>query len=240
MKTKMRQKQFYFLAFLISVLILSCETRFADDIRTLVTGQVIDETGVGVPDVDVSVYTGRSSGSIFSGSSSSDMFLLGRNLSLSDGSFEVVSLFDRSSDFSIEFNGGEFYTTYAFLINTQDFTPEDLIFDLEDITLRKVGVVHFTISRESDQGNEIAYDFNFTGTECVEVFEDDLSEPIESYCHESRTLSRTLNDNRPNIDGSFSAPYNTEVEFTYSINGADPVTEVFTVNQNTYDINFTY
>ncbi|TXD81461.1 hypothetical protein ESY86_18180 [Subsaximicrobium wynnwilliamsii] len=227
-------------ALLLAGLVFSCETRFEDDIRVLARGSVVNESGAAVADAEIAVFTRRGTSSIFSGSSSSDEFLLGRNQSQSDGTFEVISLFDRDLDFSIQITLDEDHTNYAYLTSTVEYLPDDLVFDLETVTLKTIGTVLFNISRISEEGTSMAYSFNYKDTRCVAYFVDGELDPDQSYCLEPITINRVLNDNRPDIENSFRTPFGTEVEFTYSINDAAPITETFIVNQSTYEFNFTY
>ena len=52
----------------------------------------------------------------------------------------------------------------------------------------------------------------------------------ESDCYSQTSVFRTLNENTPNFSRSYSVVLNTEAQFTYSVNGSDPITELIQIN----------
>ncbi|TXE15403.1 hypothetical protein ES692_16865 [Psychroserpens burtonensis] len=232
----------HFFLILIPLLILSCEVRFAPDVRVQVKGMIISDTGEPISDAQISVYTRRSSGGYINapGPLGTDDYLLGRNYSNQDGTFEVTSLFDRDEDFSIVVFNENNYTNYSYTTSTVDYVPENLTFDLETLTLDRVATIDYNFTRTSVEGNTFQYIFNFRDTACLEYYVEGVVDSGLSYCYQNRTLNRTLNDNRPDIAGRFSSPYATVVDFTYSINEQDPITQTFTIDQDNYEFTFSY
>ncbi|WP_411766316.1 hypothetical protein [Winogradskyella sp. A3E31] len=229
-------------AFFIFLLILfNCEVRFEDDTRILIKGQTLDEQGSPIPDAEVSVFTRRRTGSFFvPGPQGTDEFLLGRNFSSNDGNFSVTSLFDKDDDFSIEIDAGDYYSKYVYRTTTVNYTPDDLIFDLDTVELIRLGQVNYSITRTSGDGNSIQFSFKFKDAICVEVYDAGELALNEGFCFEDRTETGSLNDNRPDVEQSFFAPLNSTIEFTYSINGEPEVTETFILTDSTYAFNFNY
>ena len=220
---------------------LSCDVKFEPNVRVLATGLVIDELGEPISGAEISVYTRKSTGIFLAPApSGTNEFLLGSNYSNENGEFNVVSLFDRDSDFSIVILKDNTYTSYEYATNTVSNVPDNLVFNLETITLKRIGALNYNISRVSGEGNSLQVSFKFTDTNCLEYYNENGLDTSQSYCFEEQILSRTLNDDNPNLDGSFKTPYGTEVEFTYAINEQETITEIVTINQDNYDFTFNY
>lgn len=230
------------LIFLCLLFMYSCETRFEDNTRILVTGNIIDENGDNVSDVQINVYTRRNSGSIFSGANSRDEFLLGSNLSEEDGTFEVVSLLDLDSDFSIEFFGNSNFSNYVYRINTENYIPDDLTFNFEDIQLLRLATVDYRFTRTSGAGNVISLNISYTdGNQfCIDEFDDEPTIPLQSTCAQVRFDNFSLNDNRPDFQSTLKVPFGTEIIFTYTINNGDEIVESYLINQEINEFSFTY
>ncbi|MGB0981647.1 MAG: hypothetical protein ACPGUH_06055 [Winogradskyella sp.] len=233
----------YVLFFLMSncLLFFSCDVKFEPNVRVLATGLVVDELGDPISGAEISVYTRRSTGIIFAPApSGTNAFLLGRNYSNENGEFNVVSLLDKDIDFSIVVLKDNNYTYYEYATSTVSNVPDNLVFNLETITLKRVGTFNYNITRVSGEGNSLQFSFKFKDTNCFEYFDEEILVPLESYCFENQALNRTLGDENPNLDGSFKTPYGTEVEFSYSTNEQETITEIVTINQDNYDFTFNY
>jgi hypothetical protein len=213
----------------------SCEVRFEPNTRILVLGTIVDELNEPIENAEIKVYSTRAT-SLFS----DDDFLLGRNFSKQDGTFEIVSLFDRTDDFSIEIYKDNNFSKYTYLTSTNDNAPANLEINIGTIPLKRIGKVHFNITRESGGGNDIVYSFKFRSIECIEFYTDDELDIDQSFCYEEIFSNGSLNDFNPDIEGSFNTTYGTIVEFTYSLNGQNSITDTFLVDQENYDFSFTY
>jgi hypothetical protein len=230
-------KNLKYFAFIALVIFLDCTPNFENNTRILAKGIIQDQNTVPIADAKVSVYTRRPNGFfIFS----QNEYLLGQNLSQSDGAFEVTSIFDKDPDFSIEINAGDAYTKYVYKTDTEDYTPANLVFNLGTVQLKQLGNVNYNITRTSGNGNTLRFSFKFVNDLCIEVFEEGILDPLQSFCFEENYNGRTLNDTNPDIVSSFKTPYGTVVEFTYSINDQPDVTETFTIDQENYDFTFNY
>nr|WP_321221496.1 hypothetical protein [uncultured Psychroserpens sp.] len=234
-------KYVYF--FLISVLLMlfSCEVRFDPNVRIAVNGTVVNDEGAPIEAAEVSVYTRRSTGNVFApGPSSSNEFLLGRNYSSQNGNFEVVSIFDRDEDFSIVVLKDEDFSHYEYATNTVENVPDNLSFNLETVELKRVGNVNYTITRESGSDNSLQFSFKYVIPFCLEFYNLDGLDPNQSFCFEEQFLNRTSSNNNPDFEGNFRTPYGTQVEFTYTLNEQESITEIFTLNQENYEFTFSY
>lgn len=90
--------------YIVILLLVSCGLpEFEKNTRILVKGSVVDENSNSIPNVEISVFTRRSLW--FIRRDDEDAFLLGKNYSQQNGTFNVVSLFDRDDDFTIEIDG---------------------------------------------------------------------------------------------------------------------------------------
>jgi len=222
-------------------LLLSCETRFETNTRVLVKGKVVDDFGQPISNAEISVYTQKGTGYILTpGPSGEDEYLLGRNICNADGTFSVTSIFDEDVDFFIEVVSDNNFSEYIYKTSTLFYTPENLVFDLQTVTLKELVNVNYNISRVSGEGNSISYTFTFIDDFCIEVFEEGELIENESYCFQDIELNGTLNDNLPNIERNFSSVLGSIVEFTYSINNQPEVSETFTIGQENYEFTFTY
>lgn len=235
-------KHMYLILMVSAILLLSCEVKFASNTRIQVIGALVNNDGEPISDAEISVYTIKSSGGFINapGPVGSDEYLLGRNYSNQDGTFEVTSLFDRNKEFSIVITNGSNYTNYIYATSTYDYIPEDLTFDLGTLTLRKTSTIDYNVTRTSGEDSTFRFNFNFKDTDCFEYFVEGILDSGLSYCYRDATLGEILNYNKPNIEGMLKAPYGTEVEFTYSINEQDNITETFIIDQENYEFTFTY
>ena len=221
--------------------VTNCETSFTSNTRLLVEGTIKDSEGLPIENAEISTYTHRTTGLLFfPAPTGSDEYLLGRNYSDSNGKFSVVSLYDRNYDFSIEIKANENYSEYIYRTNTNDYTPDDLKFNLQNVTLNTLVDLNFAISRTSGEGNSITYTFNYSYPTCIEIYEAGVLDPNQSYCNYPSSLGQTLNDDNPNHDSSFSVALGSTVEFVYSINNDPEITETFIIDQPTYEFSFNY
>jgi hypothetical protein len=214
-----------------------CSPSFEDNIRILVKGVIKDQENNPISNAEIKVYTRDASG-FFTFSDSE--YLLGQNTSQSNGVFAVTSMFDKDADFSIQINAGVNYTKYVYQTSTENYTPSDLVFNLETIVLKQLGNVNFNITRTSGEGNTIQFSFKYVNDLCVEFFDEGVIDTNQSFCFEELTIGTTLGDNRPDFENNFIIPFGTIVEFTYSINEQPEVIETFIINQENYEFLFNY
>ncbi|WP_179375342.1 peptidase associated/transthyretin-like domain-containing protein [Winogradskyella wichelsiae] len=219
----------------------SCETKFEDDIRILVKGKVVDGFGVPIAGAEVGVYTQRGRGAFFApGPSGSDQYNLGRNFSDSNGDFSVVSLFDNDADFSIEIDAGDSYSKYNYYTNIIDYVPSDLVFNLETIELKTIGIVNYNISRISGEGNTLSYSLKYENVYFEAYYEEGILVEGESYCYEDVFESWILNDINSDRESTLVTTVGSTIEFIYSINDQPEIIETFIINEPTYEFTFTY
>ena len=221
------------------LMVLNCDTRFTGNTRVAVEGVVIDTEGNAIEGAEISTYTSRTTGTFLAlDPTGSNEFLLGRNYSNVNGNFSVVSLFDDGLD--IEIIAGEDYSRYVYASYGGDFVPPNNIFYLEDVTLNKLALVNYNISRTSGEGNVISFTLNYRDPDCRLVYIDGVLNEEESNCNSTNFLTRTLNDNVSDIEGSLSTIVGSTLEFVYAVNGAPEITETFSVDDSNFQFNFTY
>lgn len=221
---------------LLSLLfVFSCEISLEPDTRIVVSGKVLDTSGNPIDEATISVYIRRNQ--LFS---SSENYLLGRNNSDSNGVFQVVSLFSKDEDFVIEVKAGNMYSQYAYVTNTETYTPFDLIFQLNEVQLKNTSKFTYNINRTSSSENVLNYSFTFKSIDCVDVYENENLNATQSYCNTSRIVGTQLNDNKPDISDSFITLLNTEVTFSYTLNNEQEISETFLINEDNYEFNFNY
>ena len=217
--------------------LISCgPPEFENNTRILVKGNLVDQDNSPLNNLEISVNT-RKPTSLFSGESH---FVLGSGFSQLDGSFAVTSLFDRDNDFSIEIDGEDNYSTYVYATNTEDYVPENFTFNLQTIILYKLSNITYNIERTSPVGTTLRFSFGFQDKDCIEYYDEGAINPTYSNCYQERTLVRTLNDNLPDMSGSFTSLLGSTVVFTYSINEEPEQTQIFVLDQVNYEYNFNY
>lgn len=233
------KKRFQYV-FLIALVVSSCEIRLEDDTRILSKGVLVDEGGSPVIGAEVSVYTIWDSPFYSESEIDDPRYLLGRNYSNADGSFNVTSLFDRDETFSIVIDPGDGHSKYVYRTSTATYTPENLTFNLGSLELKALGTVTFNATRTSGDGNTMTFNFNYVDDVCFEVYTDGTVNLDEGYCFENTNLNGSLNDNRPETERSFLTPIGSTVEFNYSINGEQQPQETFILNDTNFTINIEY
>lgn len=228
--------KFLFSLLLAILFLVSCgPPEFEKNIRILVKGKVVDGDDAPISNVNINIYTERATGVFSSGN-----YLLGTGSSEDDGTFSVISLFDRDEEFQIEIHGEQSLSSYFYLRDTKNHPTQNLIYDLGTITLNKLAQINYNITRTSPSNTELRYTFQYLDTECFQVFDNKGLNLVESRCLEEVNLNKVLSENRPEISRSFITLLGSVVSFTYSINNEPEVTETFTVDAEDYEFNFSY
>lgn len=225
----------FFLSCCVLLTVVSCEVHLEDDTRVLVEGTIIDQNNSPISNAKISVQTRRSSYS-----EGENQYVLGEGYSNSDGAFSVISLYDGDEDFAIEIDGGDKYSTYVYKTNTINYTPTDLTFDLETVSLKKTATFNYNMVKTSGESNTLRYSFKYVEGFCLEYYEGTTLNEYQSLCYQERVIGQLLNDNNPDNEWSFRLPLGEVIEFTYSINDEPEITELITINQDSYDFTFTY
>ncbi|WP_179316689.1 hypothetical protein [Winogradskyella undariae] len=225
----------YLFTFFLLLAVLSCEVRLEDNTRVLVEGKIIDQDNLPIVDAKISVLTRRGN---FSGGQ--NQFILGEGYSTLDGTFSVVSFYNKDEDFAIEINAGENYGTYIYKTNTLDFTPSDLTFNLETVRLKRLANFNYNIVRTSGEGNSISFRFKYNEGFCLEYYEGTTLNELQSICFEEHILNRALNDGNPDAESVLRVPLDESIEFVYTINNGSEITEIITINEENYDFTFNY
>ncbi|WP_458628416.1 carboxypeptidase-like regulatory domain-containing protein [Winogradskyella sp. PC D3.3] len=225
----------FFFSCYVLLTAVSCEVRLEDDTRILVEGTIKDQNNSPISNAKISVQTRRSNYS-----EGENQYILGEGYSNSDGAFSVISLYDGDEDFAIEVDGGENYSTYVYKTNTINFTPDDLTFNLETVSLKKTANFNYNMVRTSGESNTLRYSFKYIEGFCLEYYEGTTLNEYQSSCYQERVVGQFLNDNNPDIEWLLSIPFGEDVEFTYSINDEPEITEIITINQENYDFTFSY
>jgi len=224
--------------YIVILLFVSCgPPEFEKNTRILVKGSVVDEISNPIPNVEISVYTRRPLWFI---RRDDDAFLLGKNFSQQNGTFNIVSLFDRDDDFTIEIDGQNEFSNYVYSINTKDYLPQNLVFDLQTISLKTLSDFKYKISRESPQGTQLRFSFKHKSESCFEFFDEGVLDPIKTNCFTETSTGRFLNDDNPDITNNFLTLLNSEIEFRYTINDDPEVIETFIIDEENYEFEFSY
>lgn len=216
------------------VLFNYAETLVDDDIRVLVIGNVKDQDNNPIEAAHIEIVTDADGPGALS-------IILSEGFSNDLGDFNITSLFGSNTLFYIEVSFNNNYSTYTYRTNTQEFRPDDLVFNLGDITLNQLSRLNYSIVRESGLGNTLDFTFSYNNPFCTQIFDENILNIEESFCFDNRFISRNLNDNFLEIENrSFVTALNQTVIFRYSINGEAEEEEIFIVNSEDYEFEFTY
>jgi len=226
---------FKLLTICVLVTILSCEVHLEDNTRILVEGTVRDENNSPISSAKISVLIKRSNYN-----NGENQYILGEGYSNFEGEFTVTSLYDKDEDFAIEIDGGDNYSTYVYKTNTLEYTPLDLTFNLETVSLKKLASFNYHIERTSGESNTLRYTFKYIKGFCLEYYEGTTLNEFQSSCYQEQVVSQFLNDSNPDVEWLLSIPFGDVVEFTYAINDEPEITEFITINEDNYDFTFTY
>lgn len=222
------------IALSIGLILLSCaETEVDNNVRVLVTGKIVDQNNNPIENATIEIVTDANSNGALP-------VLLAEGTSHTSGNFEITSLFGSNSLFFIEIST-ENYSTYTYKTNTSEFRPEDLTFNLGDITLKRLSKFDYSITRQSPLGTTLDFSFSYISPNCIEVFNEGILNTNESFCFEDNFISRSLNDNFPDITNqSFFTGLNETVQFTYRINDGEELEELLIIDSENYVFEFTY
>ncbi|NRR91246.1 hypothetical protein HSX10_06680 [Winogradskyella undariae] len=218
-----------------TITLVSCDVQLEPNVRILAKGTVTDQDNLPISNAKISVQTRRSNYSF-----GEEQYVIGEGYSDNDGSFSILSFYDKDMDFAIEIDAGENYSTYVYKTNTLDFTPLDLTFNLESIALKRLANFNFNMVRTSGDSNSINYSIKYIEDFCLEYYEGMQLNASQSMCYQEYILNRSANDDNPNYDTTLRVPFGETVQFTYTINDEPEITEMITINQENYDFTFSY
>lgn len=232
----LRFNRYFALIFAVSGLIIfgCAETEVDNNIRVLVKGKVVDQNNLPINNANIEVYTDANTPGALP-------VLLGLGTTDNLGGFEITSLFGSNSIFYVEVFLDNQFSKYTFQTTTPDFYLEDLIFDLQTVTLNQISIFNYSITRSSPDGTSLEFSFKFSDPDCFQTFDEGILNEQQSFCFQDRMVSRILNDTRPNVDDAqFIIPLNASIEFTYKINDGPEVTEIINSNTTNYEFEFSY
>lgn len=217
------------------VVFFSCaDTQVDNNIRVLVKGSVTDQNNVPIADAYISVKTDANA-------QGASTVLLAEGFSDDLGAFQITSLFGSNDLFFIDVEFENQYSTYTYKTSTLNFRPDDLIFDLQTIQLKKISRFTINIDRESGPTNILEFSFNYLEPNCFQTYDEGVLNEMETFCFEERTFSRTLNDDNPILENRrLFLPLGSVVEFRYSINQEPEQVEIVTVDTEDYEFTFSY
>lgn len=229
--------KFNFLLLFISLFIIGCgPPEFEKNTRILVKGTVVDENNNPISKANIEIFTERATGLFSSGN-----YLLGSGLSDVEGAFSIISLFDRDEEFQIEvYTEEQSFSKYYYLRDTNENPTTNLIYDLKTVMLNSLAQVNYNITRTSSSNTELKYSFQYQTTDCVEVFDDQGLNLVQSNCLQEVTLNGSLTENQPEISRSLTTLLGSIFKFTYSINDEPEITETYTIDKEKYEFNFSY
>ena len=229
------------LVFGLLTLLLNCEVPFDNNARLLVKGQVIDENNNPISGAEIGVFVRRDDNFAFNtGPSGSGGKLLGNDISATDGTFSIITLLGRDSNFAVEVYVNQDYTNYTYRTDTQNFTPTNFLIDLETVRVNRRAEFNYNITRMSLEGTELQYSFEYQNSFCSETYISEQLNVDETFCFETNSLGGNLNTDNPEVSNAFPSFVSSQVTFTYSINGQPQESQILTIDQPEYEFNFSY
>ena len=226
------------------LMLISCEDRvpLANSKRLLVKGTILNQNNESIPNAEIGVFSGRNNefdtpGLGFNGSGGE---LLARTVSNPDGTFTLITLYPITDSFSVEVFGEEAFSRYSYKTDIANFEPTDLTINVGNVILSEKSEVTFNINRTNASSTELQYSISYRDTFCRDVFFEEALDEELSQCHEILQIVRTLDDNNPDDSIDFTSLVNSEITFTYTINGQPEQTEILTIDQANYEFNFNY
>lgn len=221
--------------FLLILVFIGCDrTQIDNDIRVLITGNVIDQSNVPISNAHIEVYTDTNS-------SLSDRVLVGEGFSDDLGNFSVTSLFGGNDLFYILISAGTDYATYRYQTSTEEYTPDNLLFDLDTVELAQTAIFNYSIIRGSAEDTTLDYSFRYIEPSCLQIFEEGILNENATDCYEVKQLSGQLNNLVPDVeDRVIIVPLDSQVEFSYSINQGESISQIININTIEYAFQFNY
>lgn len=231
---KLRSQVILILAFL--VLFFSCEVPFDDNARLRIKGQIFDQNNEPLSGADILVSARESEGFLFGTVSE----VLGESESISDGTFEIITLLGRDRMFIVEVFVDNNHSSYQYITDTEVFTPTNYTIDLGTVPINRIAQFNFNIIKTSVLDAQFQYTLEYKTTPCQEIYDAEQINEEESFCYEPDSFGRTLSVDNPNEIGNFITLLDSEVLFTFSINGQPEVSQTIIIDQIDYEFIFNY
>lgn len=219
----MRSNRF-FIFFLCSILLYSCEVPYDNNSRLLVKGQILDENNQPISGAQIRAYLDVA---FFLVSVDEN---IGATLSQENGQFEIISLLGRDDDFIIDVLVNENYTKYQYRTDLTDFTPSNYLVDLGVVPVKRKASLELILQRVGQNATELQYFLEYKTPLCRETYIEETLSEEESFCYELNTDSGILSDDNPNLNLTYLTILDSEVKFTYSINGQPEVIQIITID----------
>jgi hypothetical protein len=239
---KLKLRLFFITGFLLAL--NSCDDRvsLANSKRLLVKGTIINQNNEAIVNAEIGIFARRNNefdtpGLGFNGFGGE---LIARTASNSDGTFSLITLYPITQSFSVEVFGQEAFTKYSYKTDIKNFEPTDLTINVGNVVLSEKSEVTFNINRTNTTSTELQYRISHNSVFCREVFFEETLDEELTQCHETLQIVRTLDDNNPDDTIVFTSLVNSEITFSYSINGQPEQTEILTIDQADYEFNFNY
>ena len=106
--------------------------------------------------------------------------------------------------------------------------------------INRIAQFNFNIIKTSALDAQFQYTLEYKTTLCQEIYDAEQINEEESSCYESDSFGRTLTIDNSNEIGNFSTLLDSEVLFTFSINGQPEVSQTIIIDQIDYEFIFNY
>ena len=233
---------FFLLKLIIILFFLGCQPKeFEKNTRILITGSVVDQNNSPIDGASIQVLTDDEVGSIFNifpfVPTANQIFNLASTQTNQLGEFSVVSLLNRSNNFIVSVDKDDNYAPYLFRTSVLDYTPNNLTFNLNSISLKEKSNFDLILINQNPSSN-ITITFNYEIPFCAEIYEEGILQEDVSYCYPLETFTVSLQGE--DFSRSFISTSGSGIQISYSINSQPEIVETIILNQSENVVTITY
>lgn len=218
--------------FIVTLLLSSCsspEPNITSNLRLLTTGRIVDENLNALEGIFVEIELDNFNGTDLE---------IAQGFSDANGEFSLTTLYGENDIFLVKIINNEGFSRYSYSVITEDYEPENLVFDLGEIQLKRLSSFQLNVINSSLENNTLEVEVNYEQPNCDVFYEGDTF--IESNCFPPTSRVYQITENNIDFERRLFVPLSSTVEIVYTINGGDQITEQILINDTevNYEINF--
>ncbi|MDT8347836.1 MAG: hypothetical protein RQ756_08535, partial [Flavobacteriaceae bacterium] len=173
---------------------------------------------------------------------------LGFGKSDENGNFSIVSLARGTGNFSIRINALSIDDTFEYqpgfispsIFFTDGTSLTNPLFDFGEITIFEQSQLEFSIVKTSTVSATLDWTLSFQEANCLVEINNQEEINNLSVCDQVVSTSGTQTDSTPNFNDNFQSLRFTSATFTYSLNGASPISQNILLDQTNNTFSFEY
>jgi len=219
--------------FIVALFVSSCsgppEPNITSNLRLLTTGKIVDVNSNPLEGILVKIELDNLRGTKLE---------IAQGFSDANGEFSLPTLYGDNDIFRVEVGNNEGFSRYSYSVLTDDYEPENLVFDLGEIQLKRLSSFQLNVNNSSLENNTLEVEVFYEQPYCDVFYEGDIF--IESNCYAQTRRVYQITENNINFERRLLVPLSSNVEIVYSINGGDDISEEVIINETEviYEINF--